>query len=94
MTQHLAHEERVAVGLAIHGMGEAHRGVIEGVTGGGLHERDHAGVVEPGQLDARDAVLSMQRSQRFEATDASATTHCRDRSPAPSTRIGCSAAIR
>ena len=46
--------------------GESHRGVVERVTGGGFHERDHAGVVEPRQLDARDAVLAMQRSQRLE----------------------------
>ena len=46
MAQHLAHEERVAVGLAIHRVGKAHPGVIEGVTGGGLHERHHPAVVE------------------------------------------------
>ena len=66
VTQHLAHKERIAVGLAIHGMGEAHRGVIEGVTGGSLHQRYHAGVIEPRQLDARNTVLSTQRSQGLE----------------------------
>ena len=66
VAEHLAHEERVAVGLAIHRMGETHRGVVEGVPGGGFHERHDAGVVESGQLDARDAVLSMQRRQRLE----------------------------
>ena len=66
VTEHLGHEERVAVGLAIHRMGETHGRVIEGVPGGGFHERHDAGVVEPGQLDAGDAVLSMQRRQRLE----------------------------
>ena len=66
VAQHLAHEEGVAVGLAIHGVGEAHPGVIEGVTGGGLHERHHAGVVESGQLDAGHAALSPQGGQGVE----------------------------
>ena len=66
VTEHLGHEERVAVGLAVHRMGETHGGVIEGVPGGGFHERDDAGVVESGQLDAGDAVLSMQRRERLE----------------------------
>ena len=66
VAEHLAHEERVAVGLAIHRVGETHGGVVEGVPGGGLHERHDAGVVEPGQLDARDAVLSTQRGERLE----------------------------
>ena len=39
VTEHLAHEERVAVGLALHRMGETHGGVVEGVPGGGFHER-------------------------------------------------------
>ena len=55
MAQHLADEERVAVGLAIHGGGEAHRRVVEGVTGSRLHERHHTGVIEPGQFDTRDS---------------------------------------
>ena len=66
VAKQLGHEERVAVGLAMHRIGETHRRVIEGVPGGGLHERHDAGVVEPLQLDARDAVLSMQRRDRFE----------------------------
>ena len=52
MPQHFADEERIAVGLAIHRVGQPHRRVVERVTGGRLHERDHAGVIEPGQLDA------------------------------------------
>ena len=63
VTEHLGHEERVAVGLAVHGMGETYGRVLEGVAGGGFHERPDAGVVEPGQLDAGHAVVSMQRRQ-------------------------------
>ena len=66
VAQHLAHEERVTVGLAMHGMGEAHRGVVEGVPSGGLQQRHHAGVIEPGQVDAGDAALSMQCGQGVE----------------------------
>ena len=60
VSEHLAHEERVAVGLALHRMGETHGGVFEGVPSGGFHERHDAGVVESGQLDVHDTVLSMQ----------------------------------
>ena len=70
VAQDLADEERVAVGLAIHGVGETDRGVVERVTGGRLHQGDDTGVIEPGQLDARDAVLAMQRRQASRATDA------------------------
>ena len=66
VAQHLAHEERVAVGLPVHGMGEPHAGVVETVTGGGLHEGHHPAVVEPGQLDAGDAALSAQGGQGVE----------------------------
>ena len=66
VAEDLAHEERVAVGLPMQRMGETHCRVIEGVPGGGFHERHDAGVVESGQLDARHAVLSMQRRERFE----------------------------
>ena len=66
MAEHLGHEERVAVGLPLHRMGETDGGVIEGVAGGGFHERHDAGVVESGQLDAGDAMLSMQRRERFQ----------------------------
>ena len=64
MAQDFAHEKWIAVGLAIHGVGETHSDVIEGVTGGRLHKRHHAGVVESGQLDTRDAALSPQGCQR------------------------------
>ena len=63
VAQHLGHEERVAVGLPVHGMGEAHPGGVEALTGGGLQERHHAAVVESGQFDAGDAALAMQRGQ-------------------------------
>jgi len=66
VTKHLAHEERVAVGLAVHRMGETRRRVIEGVPGGGLHEGEDAGVVQSGQLHAGHAVVSMQRRQGLE----------------------------
>ena len=33
VAQHLAHEERVAVGLAVDGMGEPHPGIVESVPG-------------------------------------------------------------
>jgi len=48
VTQHLGHEERVAVGLPIHRMGEGDPGVIEGVSGRGLQQRHDARVIEPG----------------------------------------------
>jgi hypothetical protein len=35
------------------------------MTGGGLHEREHPGVVEPGQLDARDTTVSAECPERF-----------------------------
>ena len=66
MAQHFAHEERVAVGLVIDSVGETHSGVIEGMTGGGLHQRHYADVVEPCQFDATDVILSMQRRQGVE----------------------------
>ena len=66
VTKHLGHEERVAVGLAMHRIGETDSRAIEGVPGSGLHQRHHARVVESRQLDARHAVLSMHRGERFE----------------------------
>ena len=63
MAQHLAHEEWVAVGLPIHGMGEAHPGVVEGLTGGRLHEGHHSGVVESGQLDAGHPALAPEAAR-------------------------------
>ena len=66
MAEDLTYEEGIAVGLAVQRVGEPHRGVVECVTGGSLHERDHTDVVESGQPDTRHALLSMQRSQCFE----------------------------
>ncbi len=66
MPQHFADEERIAVGLAIHRVGQPDRRVVEGVTGGRLHERDHVGVVEPGQLDAANTLLAAQGRQRLQ----------------------------
>jgi len=63
MAQHFAHEVRVAVGLAVHGVRQAHSGVIEGLTGRGLYVGHHVVVVQPGQLDAADATLPAQRGQ-------------------------------
>ena len=41
VAQDLAHEERVAVGLARDGMGELDRGIVESVPGSGLHQGHH-----------------------------------------------------
>ena len=66
MDEHFAHKERVAVGLAIQRVGKPHRGVVEAVTGSGLHECHDSRVVQPGEFDTRHAVLSAERSQGFE----------------------------
>ena len=66
MAQHLAHEERVAVGLAVHGMGEVHRGLIEGVPGRGFHHCHDPGVIEPGELDTSHPELSMHGGEGLE----------------------------
>jgi hypothetical protein len=58
MAKNLAHEERVAVGFAIHGMGEADPCVLEGLTGSRLKERHHPTVIQPCQFDAGDRALS------------------------------------
>ena len=63
MTQHLAHEERVAIGLPVHGVGQADAGVVEALTGCGLQERHHPVVVEPGQLDAGHPAQAMEGRQ-------------------------------
>ena len=85
VTEHLGHEERVAVGLAVHRMGKTYGGVVEGVPGGGFHERPDAGVVESGQLDAGHAVLSVQRRQRLDQRMGRVTARCLDTSRAPAT---------
>ena len=66
MTQDLAHEEGVAVGLPVHAMSEADRAVIERVTGDRFHHLDHTRVIEPCELDTGDSVLSMQEGQCLE----------------------------
>jgi hypothetical protein len=63
VSQHLAHEERVAVGLAIYGVGEAHAGVVEAVGGSRLHERHHASVIETRKLDPRHTGVSSEHPQ-------------------------------
>jgi hypothetical protein len=50
VAQHLGHEERVAVGLAVDLMRKSHPGDVEPVSGGLLHEGDDPGVVEPLQV--------------------------------------------
>ena len=63
MTQHLAHEVRVAVGLAIDGVSEAHSGVVEGLAGCGLQICHHIVVVQPAQLDAAHATLAAKAAR-------------------------------
>ena len=60
VAQDLAHEERVAVGLAGDGMGEPDRSIVESVSGSGFHEGHHSGVVQPDQVDPRDPFVAPQ----------------------------------
>jgi hypothetical protein len=60
VAQHLGHEERVAVGLAVDLVGQSHPGVVEPVPGGRLHEGDDPGVFESLQMQRRDAGLPQQ----------------------------------
>ena len=66
VAEHLAHEERIAVRLPAQGSSQAGAGVVEGVTCGRLHQRDHARLIEPGQIDAGDARLPAEGGKRFE----------------------------
>jgi hypothetical protein len=43
LAEHLAHKEWVADGLAIHGVGETHPGLVEGLTGDRLHPSSNVG---------------------------------------------------
>ena len=63
MAQHLAHKERVAIGLPVYGMREAHPGGVEALTGRSLQESHHSAVVESGQFDPRDAALAVECGQ-------------------------------
>ncbi len=53
--EHLAHEERVALGLVDEGLGEVVRGIAELVTGGRGHQRADAVDVETMEVEALDA---------------------------------------
>jgi hypothetical protein len=52
MSQDLADEERVAVGLAMDSVSQPDGNIIEALTGGCLQERHHTAFIEPSQLDA------------------------------------------
>ncbi len=64
MAKHLGHEERVAVGLAVDGVGQAHGGIVESVSGSGLHEGHHPGVVQADEIDPSDPVQPVEGGQR------------------------------
>ncbi len=57
VAQHLAHEERVALGLGVHRSGQLHRGGLERMAGGRLHERGDAAAVEADQVQPADPGL-------------------------------------
>ena len=63
VAQYLGDEERVAVGLAVDGVGQTDLVGLERLAGGGLHEVDHTTVVQPGQLDAGHAALAAEGAQ-------------------------------
>ena len=75
VAQHLAHEERVAVGLSVDGVGQAHGGIVESVPGCRLQECHHSAVVEAHQVDAGD-----RRSRRWRAARVSARASAVDSS--------------
>ncbi len=64
LAEDLGHEERVAVGLLVDAVGEGHARLVEFVTGGGLHERHHVGVVEAFEREcAHPGRLAVQGAQ-------------------------------
>ena len=63
--EHLVHEERVAVGLAVDRVGEPDLVLTEWISGEGFHERDHVGIVEAGELQAGDAGMPLEIAERF-----------------------------
>ena len=66
VSQHLDDEERIAIGFAADGIGQAQGGGVERVTGKPLHEQCDAGVVEARQFDSgRLDVESSQRSEQL-----------------------------
>ena len=64
VAKHLAHEERVAVGLPVDGVGQAHGGIVESVPSSGLHQGHHPGVVQADEVDPGDPVQAVEGSQR------------------------------
>ena len=63
MPEDFVHEEWIAVGLIVDGLGQAHPSVVQPLPDGGFHERDHAGPVEACQLDPAGSLLSPQGSE-------------------------------
>ena len=63
MAEDLVDEERVAVGLAVDGVGQGHPLVVHGLAGDGLHDRHHLAGLEPRQFDALHPARPPQGAQ-------------------------------
>ena len=64
MAQHLADEERVAVGLIAQGVRQLYAVGVHAVTGDGLQHREDLSLRQPAEIDALDTGLSSQRGER------------------------------
>ena len=60
MAQELSDEERVALGLEVHGLGQLDDRGVEGVAGCDLDELVHFGFAETAQLDPLDVAVPPQ----------------------------------
>ena len=65
VSEHLVHEERVAVGLTVDRVGEPDLVLAEWISGEGLHERDDTGVVESAELQTGDARVPLDITERL-----------------------------
>ncbi len=70
--QELAHEERAAVGLGIHGVGQGELAALQVVAGQGLHHGHGLAVGEAPQAEPLDAALPAQLGQQVGERMASA----------------------
>ena len=76
MTEDLAHEERVSLGLGMHGAGQVGCIGVEGLAGRRLDEGSDLALVEPDEVEPLDVVLASEISEHF-----------RERVPAAEVRV-------